>query len=553
MGAQVGIALLALLLSVVAYAAYRRITKISLSHIRGPIADASLLLGWTLNLKAFTGNLPELYQSDAAAADLKWQKTYGDVVRIKGILGEDRLLITDAKALQYIYQTSGYHWPKMWERRELSRLVTGPGLTWADGDVHKRQRKIMLPGFGTPESRAFLPVFLGTANKLAEKWKDMISTSGTDGSMVVNMPYWLSRATLDAIGEAAFGYRFGGLDDDKNELANAYTTLLSETFGSPSLPAIFTISTWAHLPAWLRHLFQQKSARLHHARATEKIGNSVAKSLIDAKANALMGGKGGKDVMSLLGILATPIYILLTPDTMLHKYRTIMLAGHETTANTLNWTLLELCKQPHIQNKLRAEIWDAEATLRANGRTQFEVSDFENMPYMTAVVKEALRFHPALHHAYRQAGRDDVLPLSTPLQASDGTVVTELPVPKGLKIVASITGYNRNKLVFGEDADVFNPDRWLRPSDGKKQTVVGVYANVLTFAAGVRSCIGWRFALYELHAFIIELISNFEFELTPEAEHIRRHPCLVVAPTIEGREKEGAQLPLRVRIAVKGE
>ncbi len=120
-----------------------------------------------------------------------------------------------------------------------------------------------------------------------------------------------------------------------------------------------------------------------------------------------------------------------------------MLAGHETTANTLNWTLLELCKQPHIQNKLRAEIWGAEATLRETGRTQFEVSDFENMPYMTAVVKEALRFHPALHHAYRQAGRDDVLPLSTPLQASDGTVITELPVPKGLKIVASITGYNR--------------------------------------------------------------------------------------------------------------
>ncbi|KAF4562584.1 hypothetical protein EYR36_003978 [Pleurotus pulmonarius] len=456
MGVQVSIGFLAFLLSVVAYAAYRRITKISLSHISGPVADASLLLG----------NLPELYQSDAAAADLKWQKTYGDVVRIKGILGEDRLLITDAKALQYIYQTSGYHWPKMWERRELSRLVTGPGLTWAD---------------------------------------------------------------------AAFGYRFGGLDDDKNELANAYTTLLSETFGSPSLSAIFTVSTWAHLPAGLRHLLQQNSARLHHARATEKIGNSVAKSLIDAKANALMGGKGGKDVMSLLvqsnasenekGRMSIP--------EMLAQMRTIMLAGHETTANTLNWTLLELCKQPHIQNKLRAEIWGAEATLRENGRTQFEVSDFENMPYMTAVVKEALRFHPALHHAYRQAGRDDVLPLSTPLQASDGTVITELPVPKGLKIVASITGYNRNKLVFGEDADVFNPDRWLRPPDGKKQTVVGV--------------------LYELHAFIIELISNFEFELTPEAEHIRRHPCLVVAPIIDGRESEGAQLPLRVRVAVKEE
>ncbi|KAF9493548.1 cytochrome P450 [Pleurotus eryngii] len=540
MGSQVGIALLAFLLSVVAYAAYWRITKISLSCIRGPITDASLLLG----------NLPELYQSDAAAADLKWQKTYGDVVRIKGILGEDRLLITDAKALQYIYQTSGYHWPKMWERRELSRLVTGPGLTWADGiDVHKRQRKIMLPGFGTPESRAFLPVFLGTANKLAEKWKDMISTSGTDGSMVVSMTYWLSRATLDAIGEAAFGYQFGGLDDDKNELANAYTTLLDIW-----LAFIVGHLHYFHLgtPTCMVAPFVPAEER----KVTPREGDGenwqqrgkVLDRREDERAN---GGKGGKDVMMQSNAAENEKGRMSMPE-MLAQMRTIMLAGHETTANTLNWTLFELCKQPHIQNKLRAEIWDAEAMLRANGRTQFEVSDFEDMPYMTAVVREALRFHPALHHAYRQAGRDDVLPLSTPLQASNGTVVIELPVPKGLKVVASITGYNRNKLVFGEDADVFNPDRWLRPSDGK-QTIVGVYANVMTFAAGVRSCIGWRFALCELHAFIIELISNFEFELTPEAEHIRRHPCLVVAPTIEGREKEGAQLPLRVRIAIKGE
>ncbi|KAF4562583.1 hypothetical protein EYR36_003977 [Pleurotus pulmonarius] len=460
--------LLSCLVVVGVYAAYRRITRISLSHIRGPVDEASFLL--------------ELYRGDAAAADLKWQKTYGDV-----------------------------------------------------SDAHKRQRKIMLPGFGTPEARSFLPIFFSTANKLGEKWKNMISGSGDD-SVVLNVPYWLSRATLDVIGEAAFDYRFGGLDDEKNELANAYTTLLTETFGSPSLTSIFIISTWIHLPAWLRHLFQRKSARLHHARETENIGNRVAKSLIDAKAYALSEGKGSKDIMSLLvqSNNSENEKTRMSVPEMLAQMRTIMLAGHETTANTLNWTLLEICKQPHIQRKLRAEIWRAENELRASGRVEFEVSDFENMPYTTAVVKEALRFHPVLHLAFRTAGRDDVLPLSTPLRTSDGTVITELPVPKGLKIVASITG---NKKVFGEDADVFNPERWLRPSDGKKQSVVGVYANVL----------------YELHAFIIELISNFEFELTPEAEHIRRHPCLVVAPTIEGREDEGAQLPLRVRIAVKGE
>lgn len=124
----------------------------------------------------YPGHLPELFQHQAAEvcctipfiyrvysdgpgvyqADFKWQAMYGDVVRIKGPLGvcqiillvqltypnknwrltqEDRLWISDPKALQYIYQTSGYNFPKAPERRELSRLLMGRGLVWADGKL----------------------------------------------------------------------------------------------------------------------------------------------------------------------------------------------------------------------------------------------------------------------------------------------------------------------------------------------------------------------------------------------------------------------------------
>lgn len=64
-----------------------------------------------------------------------------------------------------------------------------------------------------------------------------------------------------------------------------------------------------------------------------------------------------------------------------------------------------------------------------------------------------------------------------------------------------------------------------------------------------RSCIGWKFALQELQAFIVELVANFEFSMTMESNMIRREACLVMVPTIEGQIEKGSQLPLRVRVA----
>ena len=66
---------------------------------------------------------------------------------------------------------------------------------------------------------------------------------------------------------------------------------------------------------------------------------------------------------------------------------TILLAGHETTSNSLSWTLLELARHPKMQSRLRAEIRETEAAIRARGDTQFTVADFDAMPYTTAVIK----------------------------------------------------------------------------------------------------------------------------------------------------------------------
>ncbi|PBK95281.1 cytochrome P450 [Armillaria gallica] len=533
--------LLSICLFSAVYVVYKRLKRISIANVPGPQWKS-----WVY------GNLPELLKGEAGEMDFKWQSQYGDVVRIRAAFGEDRLLVSDPKALQYIYQTSGYKFMKPpGSGKEFSRLATGTSIFFVEGDDHKRHRKVLLPGFGGPEAKFYVPVFFTHAGKMTSKWKELISTTD-EQSIVIDIPSWTSRATLDTMGEAAFDYQFGALDESANPLTNAYTNMLFDTFGVATDNSTLSLCLMDWLPKRVVRCIVEKAPikRLEHIRMTHDLTDEAAKQLLNEKYEALAADKPKRDIMSLLvkaNVSENP-KSRLNPEELLAQMNSIMFAGHETTASTLSWTFLELAKDREVQNRLRAEIRKKERVVFNRGDTEFSVQDLDSMPYLTAVVKEVLRFHPITYNLERVAAQNHVLPLSNPVTLTTGKVVQEIAIHKGTSIITSIAGYNRNKGVWGEDAHSFDPVRWLR-GDISKQIPVGVYGNLLTFSGGVKSCIGWRFAVLELHAFIAEVVNNFEFSLTQEYERIRREACAIMVPTVKGEVEKGSQLPLRVAVA----
>ncbi|KAK0240864.1 cytochrome P450 [Armillaria nabsnona] len=537
------LSLLSFCLLSAAYLVYKRLKRISIANVPGPQWKS-----WVY------GNLPELFKGQAGEMDFKWQSQYGDVVRIRAALGEDRLLVSDPKALQYIYQTSGYKFIRPSGRKELSRLLNGTGILFVEGEDHKRHRKVLLPGFGGPEVKFYVPVFFVHAGKMASKWKELISATD-EQSVVIDIPSWTSHATLDAIGEAAFDYPFGALDNSAKPLTIAYTNMVFDTFAAATDNSTLSLCLMDWLPRRVVRFIVEKAPvkRLEHFRKAHDLTLQVAKQLLDEKYEALAADKPKRDIMSLLvkANISEDPKTRLNEEELIGQMNTIMFAGHETTANTLSWTFLELARHPEVQDQLRAEIREKERVIFNRGDTEFSVQDLDSMPYLTAVVKEVLRFHPILANTARVATQDDILPLSKPVTLATGKTVQEIAIPKGVHIFASIAGYNRNKSIWGEDAHVFDPARWFRGSTSKEASV-GVYGNLFSFAGGLRSCIGWRFAVLELHAFITEVVNNFEFSLTKESERIRREACGIMVPTVEGEMEKGSQLPLRVAVASRG-
>ncbi|KAK0220055.1 cytochrome P450 [Armillaria fumosa] len=522
-----------LLCIVLVHTLYRQWTRrASLTNLPGPEPESFLL-----------GNLRQFYQGQAGEADFKWQASYGHILRIKGILGENCLFVSDPKALQHIYH-SGYVFRKHVIRRELTRLITGKGIVWADTDDHKRQRRVILPAFGAAETKALFPYFSEFAALLVLKWKDVI---GMENSAILDMPSWMSRTTLDVIGHAAFDYPFHALEEKDNVLRQAFGKVAGETFGRPSKTSIFIQNILQYAPMSLVGYLFKHTANFEHARETTRLVQEVSKGLIDSKSKASMQGGGEHDVMSLLvnANLREKNNKGLTDEEMLAAMQTIMGAGHETTANSLTWTLYELAKRPDLQTKLRHEV-------TAIGGADFSVASFESMPYLQAVMKETLRMHPVSYFGLREVARDDVIPLSKPVTLRDGSIVKEVPVSKGTTVYISIAGYNRNEDIFGEDAHSFKPERWLDGAVPRKgAAAVGVYGNLMTFGSGVRSCVGesFSFLLLEYQTILVQLVKNFEFSIDPTmVSKVRREAALIMQPTIEGEYEKGPQLPLRVSL-----
>jgi len=226
---------------------------------------------------------------------------------------------------------------------------------------------------------------------------------------------------------------------------------------------------------------------------------------------------------------------------------TLFLAGHDTTANTTDWILYELSRNLGYQNKIREEIKSTRAAAAERGDLELTIADLDSMKYTLAAMKETLRFHPIVANRIRIAARDDVIPLAIPQKTKTGETINSIPVSRGQRIMLSFIAYHRLKEVWGSDADQWRPERFIEGINGPVKATVGVMSNLVSFSSGLRSCIGWRFAVLEMQAILIELVENFEFSPPPGNVEIIGGAAGVMVPMVKGSAERRAILPLTIK------
>lgn len=175
-----------------------------------------------------------------------------------------------------------------------------------------------------------------------------------------------------------------------------------------------------------------------------------------------------------------------------------ILAGGDTTSATMRATVYYLAKTPDASCRLADELTQASLTIPAKWK------DINALPYLDAVIRESIRMNPGLAMILERVVPDEGFTLP------DGRYI-----PAGTKVGINPFVTNRDNGVFGEDADSFNPDRWLKGAGENVEAYESRLRRMkdtsdFTFGGGGRICMGRYLAMLEIYKFIATLYSLFD-------------------------------------------
>ncbi|KAK0189637.1 cytochrome P450 [Armillaria mellea] len=476
----------------------------------------------------------------------RWATILGPLYRIKApLFGSDVVVTSDNTAAQHILQHC-YRYVKAPEFRPTAERWLGKGVIWAEGDEHKHQRRLLAPAFTLAAVKGMMDDVIACVERTATGLSEHLASQG--GDAVVNLSPFISSCTLDIIGRVAFGHDFGGgTSEDAQNIAESWhhDVLLAHTFAGFFAPILLVKFPWIQkLPI----------AALQTDGVAKQVAHRIGSQILKDSGEE----SSGKDILSIL--LDNQKHNgkeseRLSDETLLANISTFLMVGHETTSCSIIFSLYELAGQPDIQEKLRREIHALGSDLnydryqqplipgRGNpGRVSTYVMDTHSYFYLMAT-DNRLRLHAPSPRTDRVALEDDVIPFSRPIVTANGHAITSLPIKAGQIIQIPTSVLNTDPEVWGPDAHVFKPSRWLGEAMLSDQLPRGPMSGLASFLDGPRNCLGWRLAVLEFKVILALLIRDFSFERTgAKVEEFR-------AATTQAFVGDEVMMPLRVCLA----
>ncbi|PPQ74982.1 hypothetical protein CVT24_010278 [Panaeolus cyanescens] len=484
---------------------------------------------------------------------MMWEK-YGPVIKLKGLFGDTVLYTYDPKAMHHILVKDQNVFQPMDTILTSTKYIFGNGLLGTTGNKHRRQRKQLNPVFSTSHMREMVPMFYDISHKLENSLVNQVK----NGVKEIDMVFWMGRTALELIGQAGFGHSFDDLSEDYGE--HHYSSALKGLVPAASRLSVFRLYFLKPLSKLGPPSFRRKLVKFSPIKALRELLNIVdilhetSLEIYRSKKQALLEGNHkvaeqlsrGKDILSILmkQNMEAPEDEQLDEEEIYGQISSFTFAGMDTTSNALSRTLWLLARNEDVQAKLRNEIRDA--MRKAGGDIPYD--ELISLPYMDAICRETLRLYAPVNIVIRQPTEDIVLPLSRPITLTSGRTTSEIMIRKGTKCIISLVGSNRNTEIWGPDANEWKPERWMQEMKEEivSAKIPGIYSHLMTFGAGGRACIGFKFSQLEIKAVLAILVSRFEFSM---AKEVAWQMTNVVVPVLKGGDPTKPTLPMMVSLA----
>ncbi|GAB0132130.1 hypothetical protein EsDP_00000574 [Epichloe bromicola] len=461
------------------------------------------------------------FMTPEAEPTREWITTipHDGLLRYFWFFNTERVLVSSDKGLAEVLVTKSYQFKRPDIVRKLLAPVLGVGILLTEGDVHKAQRRDLMPAFAFRHVKDLYPVFWDKAREVVQA---MTSKTDSDGVAQLDALDWANRCTLDIIGVAGLGVDFGSIQDPSNPLAVTYKSIMAEQGGSRILGILHLL-----FPTWLVKMLPVRRNRV--VDNANRVIRGECRHLIRDKKRKMADDKERTDVDILSVALESRRF---SDDNLVDQLMTFLAAGHETTASALTWATYLLSCHPAVQTRLRNEIRGNLPPL--DDDADMTSADIDSLPYLNAVCNEVLRVFSPVPRTSREAIED--------------TTIQGQHIPKGTVIMLSPWGTNVDPNLWGTNAMEFKPERWLvdAETDAKRAAGGGGASSnyaFLTFLHGPRSCIGASFAKSEFACLLAAWAGRFEFELR-DRDMMDRNK-LVVRYGVTARPKGGLHVRAR--------
>lgn len=367
------------------------------------------------------------------------------------------------------------------------RTLLGEGLLTNEGDSWFRQRRLAQPIFHQKRIMGYGAVMVDYAEQMLATWQD-----GETRDVHTDM----MRLTLNIVMKTIFSRDVS--EEEAKDVAHALDVAM-HWFESKRKQG-FLIWEWFPRPENIRY-----------RNAIHQMDKTIY-AIIDQRRTS---GEEPGDLLSMLMQARDEDDGSQMSDKQLRdEVATLILAGHETTANALSWTWMLLSQHPQVQARLVEELQQV-----LGGRSP-SVADLPHLRYTNMVIKEALRLYPPVAIFGREATQEYYL--------------GACQIPHGCRILISQWVMHRNPRYF-DDPEVFQPERWA--GDLEKQLPRGVY---FPFGDGPRICIGKGFALMEAVLLLATIAQKYQLSLVPDFP-------IVPEPSITLRPEHGIKVVLHQR------
>lgn len=409
------------------------------------------------------GSLPDI-QRDSLGFMRQITNQYGDIVHYR-VGWVHSYLLNHPDYVKHVLQDNQKNYTKEIFSFKMLRWIVGYGLLTSDGAFWLRQRRLTQPAFHRQRIAALGPLMTGATIDLQLEWDALAQRS-----VVLDIDDAMMRLTLRIVGEALFGTN---LSSKATQVGSAFTTLSEQLIERFRLLGL--------LPPVL------PTRRDREFRAAQYALDRVVYDIIQERRKA---DQDRGDLLSMLMLAHDEeTGAQMNDDHLRDEVKTLMLAGHETTANALTWAWYLLSQHPEVEQQLHAEL---DSVLQGRAPT---MNDLSKLRYTRMVVDEVLRLYPPA-------------PLMPRLVVADDAI-GGYRIPAKSAVVISIYTLHRHP-AFWDNPDGFDPERFAPERETRRPRFA-----YFPFGGGPRQCIGNNFALAEAQLVLATLAQRYRLRLAP--------------------------------------